>query len=43
MFVQQTDMSSDAVFMLKEYKFGAEARAAGGYAFWQLSFGSTGA
>lgn len=42
-FVQQTDMSSDAVFMLKEYKFGAEARAAGGYAFWQLSYGSTGA
>lgn len=42
-FVQQTDMQADDVFMRKEYKFGAEARAAGGYAFWQLSFGSTGA
>ncbi len=41
-FVQQTDMQADDVFMRKEYKFGAEARAAGGYAFWQLSFGSTG-
>jgi phage major head subunit gpT-like protein len=42
-FVQQTDMNSDDVFMRAEYKFGAEARAAGGYAFWQLSYGSTGA
>ena len=41
-FVQQTDMQADDVFMRKEYKFGAEARAAGGYAFWQLSYGSTG-
>ncbi|MDY0212558.1 MAG: Mu-like prophage major head subunit gpT family protein [Desulfuromonadaceae bacterium] len=43
MFVQQTDMQADDVFMRREYKFGAEARAAGGYAFWQLSYGSTGA
>ncbi|MGE4296942.1 MAG: Mu-like prophage major head subunit gpT family protein [Desulfovibrionaceae bacterium] len=42
-FVQQTDTSSDAVFNLAEYKFGAEARAAGGYAFWQMAYGSTGA
>lgn len=42
-FVQQTDPQADDVFMRKEYKFGAEARAAGGYAFWQLSYGSTGA
>jgi len=42
-FVQQTDSQADDVFMRKEFKFGAEARAAGGYAFWQLSYGSTGA
>lgn len=41
-FVQQTDMNADDVFMKGVYKFGAEARAAGGYAFWQLSYGSTG-
>lgn len=42
-FVQQTSPDSDDVFMRKEFKYGAEARAAGGYAFWQLSYGSTGA
>lgn len=42
-FVSQTDMSADDVFMRGEYKFGAEARAAGGYGLWQLSYGSTGA
>lgn len=41
-FVQQTDSQSDDVFMRKQFKFGAEARAAGGYGFWQLGFGSTG-
>ena len=41
-FVSQTDMASDNVFLRKKYRFGAEARAAGGYAFWQLSYGSTG-
>lgn len=41
-FVEQTDMSSDNVFMRKKYRFGAEARAAGGYGFWQLAYGSTG-
>ena len=41
-FVQQTGQESDDVFNLKKFKFGAEARAAGGYGFWQLAFGSTG-
>lgn len=41
-FVQQINPDSDDVFMRKKFKFGAEARAAGGYAFWQLSYGSTG-
>ena len=41
-FVSQTDMSSDAVFDRKQYKFGAEARMAGGYGLWQLSYGSLG-
>lgn len=42
-FVQQTDMQADGVFMRKKYKYGAEARAAAGYGFWQLAYGSTGA
>ncbi len=42
-FVSQTDMSADDVFSRKKFKFGAEARAAGGYGFWQLAYGSTGA
>jgi len=41
-FVQQTDMNSDDVFMRRKFKFGAEARAAGGYGLWQLSYGSLG-
>lgn len=41
-FVSQTDMNADDVFSRKQYKFGAEARAAGGYGFWQLAYGSTG-
>ena len=41
-FVSQTDMNADDVFMRKKYKFGAEARAAGGYGFWQMSYGSDG-
>ena len=41
-FVQQTNPDAEDVFNLKKYKFGAEARAAGGYGFWQLAFGSTG-
>ncbi|MCE7510265.1 Mu-like prophage major head subunit gpT family protein [Alloalcanivorax xenomutans] len=42
-FVSQTDMNADNVFMRKKYLYGAEARAAGGYAFWQMAYGSTGA
>lgn len=42
-FVSQTDLNSDDVFSRKMYKFGAEARAAGGYGFWQMIWGSTGA
>lgn len=41
-FVQQTDAQNDNVFSRKKFKFGAEARAAGGYGFWQLAYGSTG-
>lgn len=41
-FVQMTDMNAENVFMRKQYLYGAEARAAGGYGFWQLAFGSTG-
>ena len=42
-FVSQTSMENDDVFNRKEFKFGAEARAAGGYGLWQMSYGSTGA
>lgn len=42
-FVSQTDMNSPVVFNQAKYLFGAEARAAGGYGFWQLCWGSTGA
>lgn len=41
-FVQQTDPQAEQVFMRKKFKFGAEARAAGGYGFWQLAYGSDG-
>lgn len=41
-FVQQIDPQADDVFMRKMFKFGAEARAAGGYGFWQLIWGSDG-
>ena len=41
-FVSQTSTENDDVFNRAEYKFGAEARATGLYAYWQLSFGSTG-
>lgn len=42
-FVEQTDPQTDNVFSRRKFKFGAEARGAGGYGFWQLAFGSTGA
>lgn len=41
-FVQQIDPQADDVFSRKKFKFGAEARGAGGYGFWQLAYGSTG-
>lgn len=41
-FVEQTDPQADNVFKRKKFLFGAEARAAGGYGFWQLAYGSTG-
>ena len=41
-FVSQTSMENDDVFMKRKYKFGAEARATGVYGFWQLSYGSDG-
>ncbi|MHB8772966.1 MAG: Mu-like prophage major head subunit gpT family protein [Syntrophales bacterium] len=41
-FVEQTDPQAEGVFKRKKFLFGAEARAAGGYAFWQMSWGSTG-
>lgn len=41
-FVQQTDQSSDAVFMQKKFRFGAESRGAAGYGLWQMAVGSTG-
>jgi phage major head subunit gpT-like protein len=41
-FVEQTDAQTDNVFMRKKFRFGAEARAAGGYAFWQMSYGNRG-
>lgn len=41
-FVQQTGMDNDDVFNRRVFKYGAEARAAGGYGFWQMAYGSTG-
>lgn len=41
-FVAMTDINSPDVFSRRKFKFGAEARASGGYAFWQLAYGSTG-
>jgi phage major head subunit gpT-like protein len=36
-FVQQTDPQSDSVFKRGEFLYGAEARGAFGYGFWQLA------
>lgn len=41
-FVHQFDASNDDVFNRRKFKYGAEARAAGGYGFWQTCVGSTG-
>lgn len=40
--VAMTDINSDIVFTKKKFLFGAEARMAVGYAFWQMAYGSTG-
>lgn len=42
-FVSQTNTDSDSVFLQKKYRYGAEARGAAGYSFWQMAYGSTGA
>ena len=42
MFVQQTDMDSDSVFLRKKYRFGVECRANGGYGWWQMAWASNG-
>ncbi|WP_410499701.1 Mu-like prophage major head subunit gpT family protein [Chitinibacter sp. S2-10] len=41
-FVEQIDPQADNVFNRKKFLFGAEARASGGYGFWQLAYGSDG-
>lgn len=41
-FVEQTNMGNDNVFSKKKFKYGAEARGAGGYSFWQLAWASDG-
>jgi phage major head subunit gpT-like protein len=42
-FVSQVSMDTEAVYTRREFKYGIEARCAGAYGFWQLSYGSTGA
>ena len=41
-FVQMTDPQTENVFMRRKFLFGAEARGASGYGFWQMAYGSTG-
>ncbi|MDW7745873.1 Mu-like prophage major head subunit gpT family protein [Halomonas sp.] len=41
-FVAMHDINAPDVFSRRKFLFGAEARGAGGYAFWQLAYGSTG-
>jgi phage major head subunit gpT-like protein len=41
-FVSQTSMESEDVFMRGSFKFGVEARGNAGYGLWQMSYGSTG-
>ncbi|NPA72679.1 MAG: head protein [Gammaproteobacteria bacterium] len=40
--VSQTSMDNESVFNSRKFLFGAEARMSGGYAFWQLAYGSDG-
>jgi phage major head subunit gpT-like protein len=39
-FVAKDDPTDERVFMKNEFVYGADARMVGGYAFWQLAFGS---
>jgi phage major head subunit gpT-like protein len=39
-FVQQISPEAEDVFMRKVFKFGAEARGAAGYGFWQTCYGT---
>lgn len=39
-FVLQTDPQSDAVFLQKKFRFGAESRGNAGYGFWQMAYAS---
>lgn len=41
--VSQVNPDSDSVFQRKKFLYSAEARGAGGYGFWQMCVGSTGA
>ena len=41
--VSQVNPDSDSVYNRRQFLYGLEARCAGAYGFWQLSFGSTGA
>lgn len=41
-FVSMTNIESDEVYKRGNFLFGAEARGAAGYGFWQLAVGSTG-
>lgn len=42
-FVSQISFDNDAVYNRREFRYGIEARCAGAYGFWQLSYGSPGA
>ena len=42
MFVSQVNMDAESVYTRREFRYGVEARCAGAYGFWQLSYGSTG-
>lgn len=37
-FTRMTDLTDEAVFMRKEYRYGVDARGAFGYGFWQMAY-----
>ena len=41
-FVSQVNIDAESVYNRREFRYGVEARCAGAYGFWQLSYGSTG-